>query len=100
MMSLLHAAVTPWAMLPTMLTHAFCALHTVPCFKQGPFDVITCSSALLYLPDVPAALRLFRSWLRPGGRLIFNTPKVEPPRTERSGVFHLKISTRTSHSSR
>ena len=40
------------------------------------FDVITCSSAMIYLPDVPAALRRFASWLVPGGQLVFNSPQV------------------------
>lgn len=43
-----------------------------------PFDVITCSSALIYLPSVPTALRRFASWLAPGGRLAVNSPKVPP----------------------
>ena len=42
-----------------------------------PFDFITCSSALIYLPSVPAALRRFASWLAPGGRLAVNSPKVQ-----------------------
>ena len=42
----------------------------------APFDVITCSSALIYMPSVPAALRRFASWLAPGGRLAVNTPMV------------------------
>ena len=40
------------------------------------FDLITCSSALLYMPSVPAALRRFASWLAPGGRLAVNSPQV------------------------
>ena len=42
----------------------------------APFDVITCSSALIYMPSVPAALRRFASWLAPGGRLAVNSPMV------------------------
>ena len=41
-----------------------------------PFDVVTCSSALIYMPSVPAALRRFASWLAPGGRLAVNSPTV------------------------
>ena len=44
--------------------------------EAAAFDVITCSSAMLYLPDVPAALRHFASWLAPGGKLVFNSPQV------------------------
>jgi len=42
----------------------------------APFDVITCSSALIYMPSVPAALRRFASWLAPSGRLAVNSPMV------------------------
>ena len=44
----------------------------------APFDLITCSSALIYLPSVPAALRRFACWLAPGGRLAVNSPLVRP----------------------
>ncbi|PNG99309.1 hypothetical protein TSOC_014915, partial [Tetrabaena socialis] len=45
-------------------------------------DVITCSAALPYMYDVPAALARWRRWLRPGGRLVLNCFKV---RGERAG---------------
>lgn len=38
----------------------------------GSFDLIVCCNALPYMTDVPAALRLWHSLLRPGGRLAFN----------------------------
>ena len=44
--------------------------------EAGSFDVITCSSAMIYLEDVPRALKRLCTWLRPGGRLVFNTPQV------------------------
>ena len=39
-------------------------------------DAILCSNALPFLRDIPAALTTWRSWLRPGGRVVFNTPMV------------------------
>ena len=45
-------------------------------FEAASFDVILCSNALIYMLDVPAALKLWAGWLRPGGKLCFNTPQV------------------------
>jgi ubiquinone/menaquinone biosynthesis C-methylase UbiE len=36
------------------------------------YDLVTCGSALPYMSDIPAALRLWHGLLRPGGRLAFN----------------------------
>ena len=41
-------------------------------YSAGSFDLIFCCNALPYMTDVPAALRLWHSLLRPGGRLAFN----------------------------
>lgn len=41
-------------------------------YPAGSFDLIFCCNALPYMTDVPAALRLWHSLLRPGGRLAFN----------------------------
>ncbi len=41
-------------------------------FPASSFDLILCSSALPYLSDIPAALRLWHGLLKPGGRLAFN----------------------------
>jgi len=41
-------------------------------YSVGSFDLIFCCNALPYMTDVPAALRLWHSLLRPGGRLAFN----------------------------
>jgi ubiquinone/menaquinone biosynthesis C-methylase UbiE len=41
-------------------------------FPAGTFDLICCCNALPYMTDVPAALRIWHSLLRPGGRLAFN----------------------------
>jgi SAM-dependent methyltransferase len=46
------------------------------CYAPGTWDAILCSSAVPFLPDIPAALRTWREWLRPGGRVVFNCPKV------------------------
>ncbi|KAK9816432.1 hypothetical protein WJX72_000139 [[Myrmecia] bisecta] len=52
----------------------------------GSFDVITCSSAIIYLQDVHAALVKVRSWLKPGGRLVFNTP--QEPCVQATAMFY------------
>ena len=45
-------------------------------FEAASFNVILCSNALIYMLDVPAALKLWAGWLCPGGKLCFNTPQV------------------------
>jgi len=45
--------------------------ETLDC-SIGTFDLITCCNALPYMTDVPTALRLWHSLLRPGGRFAFN----------------------------
>ncbi len=41
-------------------------------FPTSSFDLVLCSSALPYMSDIPAALQLWHSLLKPGGRLTFN----------------------------
>lgn len=41
-------------------------------FEQNSFDVILCSLAICYLTDIQKALRKWHSFLRPGGKLVFN----------------------------
>jgi SAM-dependent methyltransferase len=53
---------------------------TLP-LPAGGFDVALCSSGMLYFADVGAALRRIAGWLRPGGRLAFNTPVVRASRS-------------------
>ena len=48
-------------------------------FAEGSFDAILCSSALIYFSDVPGTIRRFMQWLRPGGKLAFNTPQAKTP---------------------
>ncbi|BDA51181.1 probable aklanonic acid methyltransferase DnrC at N-terminal half [Coccomyxa sp. Obi] len=38
------------------------------------FDFILCSNGMAYLQDIPAALKRFHGWLKPGGKLCFNNP--------------------------
>lgn len=38
-------------------------------FPENCFDVILCSSALVYLTNIPASLQLWHSFLKPGGLL-------------------------------
>lgn len=45
-------------------------------FLPGSIHAILCSSALPFLPDIPASLARWRGWLeRSSGRLVFNVPK-------------------------
>ncbi len=41
-------------------------------FPPSSFDLILCSSALPYMSEIPARLRLWHDILKPGGRLAFN----------------------------
>lgn len=41
-------------------------------FSHNSFDRILCSLALCYLTDIPAALKQWYSYLKPGGTLAFN----------------------------
>lgn len=42
----------------------------------GGFDAALCSNGMIYFQDIAGALRRISGWLRPGGRLVFNTPVV------------------------
>jgi len=41
-------------------------------FAAASFHAILASSSLMWLSDVPAALRNYHRWLKPGGRLAFS----------------------------
>jgi protein-L-isoaspartate(D-aspartate) O-methyltransferase len=41
-------------------------------FEAESFDAILCSSALMWLTDIPATLRSCRTWLKTGGLLAFS----------------------------
>lgn len=41
-------------------------------YPASSFDLVLCSSALPYMSDIPAALRLWHEFLKPGGRVAFN----------------------------
>ena len=45
-------------------------------FRADTFDLILCSSGMLYLQEIAWAIKSFHGWLKPGGRLCFNTPQV------------------------
>ena len=45
-------------------------------FPEETFDIILCSSAMLYLQNIEGALKRFVAWLKPGGKLCINTPQV------------------------
>jgi ubiquinone/menaquinone biosynthesis C-methylase UbiE len=41
-------------------------------FEENSFDVILCSLAICYLTNIPTALHKWHSFLKPGGKLVFN----------------------------
>ena len=45
-------------------------------FSEGTFDRLLCSSGMLYLQHIGAAVHRFHSWLKPGGEIHFNTPQA------------------------
>ncbi len=47
-------------------------------YPAGTFDIVLCMSALPYMTDIPAALRSWRTLLKPGGRLAFNCWSEQP----------------------
>ena len=50
-------------------------------FPPETFDHVLCSSGLAYLEDPDSTFKSFRSWLKPGGRITFNSPKVRIAQT-------------------
>ena len=45
-------------------------------FPEESFHLITCSSGMLYIQNHEQALKRMLKWLKPGGKLCFNTPQV------------------------
>lgn len=45
-------------------------------FPDATFDTILCSASLPYLTDIQAAFKRWHRWLKPRGKLVFNTPQV------------------------
>lgn len=45
-------------------------------FPEGTFDRLLCSSGMLYLQHIGAAVHRFHNWLKPAGELHFNTPQA------------------------
>lgn len=41
-------------------------------FPDNTFDLVLCSSALVYLTDIPRALQCWYRWLKPGGKIGFH----------------------------
>jgi SAM-dependent methyltransferase len=59
--------------LSNRLTYAQGSAEKIP-FPDASFDLVTCQTVLMHLPDVPAALREMIRVLRPGGRLLCAEP--------------------------
>jgi SAM-dependent methyltransferase len=51
----------------------------VDAFPAGTFHLILSSFTVEHFADPPAAFRHFRSWLRPGGRLVVTTVNTRHP---------------------
>ena len=51
-------------------------------FEEAAFDCVLCSSGMLYMQDIGAAVQRFHRWLKPGGALHFNTPQVRLTQTK------------------
>jgi ubiquinone/menaquinone biosynthesis C-methylase UbiE len=54
----------------TFQKHSITELDTLDALKDKQFDLITCCSALVLLPDPAGALKQWVTFLKPGGRLI------------------------------
>ena len=48
-------------------------------FNDDDYDVILCQMGLMFMEDRPAALAEMRRVLRPGGRIVINTPGAMQP---------------------
>ena len=58
-----------------ILTFTCADLETLH-FPTATFDAILCSSALVFLQDIPSTLTNWHHWLNPTtGRVVFNSPK-------------------------
>jgi ubiquinone/menaquinone biosynthesis C-methylase UbiE len=55
------------------LTYTAGSAEHIP-FPDDSFDLVTCQTVLMHVPDVPAALREMLRVLRPGGRLLCAEP--------------------------
>lgn len=42
--------------------------------KENTFDLITCAAALVLLPDIPATIKNWAKFLKPGGTLVTDVP--------------------------
>ncbi|KAL2065403.1 hypothetical protein VTL71DRAFT_3073 [Oculimacula yallundae] len=58
----------------TFLEHDMENLTVLAGIEDGKFDVITCASAMVFLEDPAACVQRWASLLKPGGKLIFDTP--------------------------
>ncbi len=56
-------------------------------FPPASFDIITCSAAMPFVRHIPAALEAWKGWLRPGGRLAFNSWRAPPGAMVDYGTF-------------
>ena len=61
-------------------------------FPDQRYDVVLCQMGLMFIPDRLAAVREMRRVLKPGGRVVVNTPgAIQPPfeAMERALVQHI-----------
>lgn len=55
---------------------------------EGSFDLITANHVVEHFLDPLAALRCFRSWLKPGGKLFVSVPDIYNPNRTPYSRFH------------
>lgn len=68
--------------------HSITDLDTLDALKGKPFDVITCCSALVLLPNPAEALQHWVTYLKSGGRLIVD---VTHPQNLTSGIVFERV---------
>jgi ubiquinone/menaquinone biosynthesis C-methylase UbiE len=54
--------------------HDIAALHEIKEIQEGSFDIITCASAFVLLEDPVAVVKGWATFLKVGGKLIFDVP--------------------------
>ncbi|KAF2160730.1 hypothetical protein M409DRAFT_28867 [Zasmidium cellare ATCC 36951] len=70
--------------------HSITDLDTLEVLKQrkGTFDLITCASALVLLPEPREAIKEWTSYLKPGGKLITDVTHVQ---SQLTGITYERV---------